>query len=195
VCAISHLIKEDVDTVEKVIAIAGGLENAGGTQFDYDVTRLKTSDSNADSQKEGVRIVFKGGKHPLSGPSKERRPQRAVVEFLCDPDKTGIEDEWDAEDKYESSSLRTRADGEEEDDEDDEDDGSNEDSSLEHQLLNQNAALLWESYGPENDVDVLRMTWHTKYACEKRDDSDDDDGDESGSTKASWGFFTWFVIM
>ena len=187
-----------------VVAIAGALENVGGSAFEYDVTRLKTSDSNSDSQKEGLRLVLKGGKHPLSGPVKERRPQRAIIELICDQDKKGTEGEWESEDKYESSTkLRTRDDQKDPKDGDDkkkdgdgEDDGS--ESGVEHQLKKPDAALLWEGYHEEKDADVLRLTWLTKAACEKRDDKNNgdknkDEGDESASSH--WGFFTWFVIM
>lgn len=199
------------------MAIAGSLENVGGSLFEYEATRLKTSDSNSDSQKEGLRLVLKGGKHPLDGAVKDRREQRAIVEFLCDPERKGDEGEWEAEDKYEKDTkLRRRADNKSDDgkDEDKKDDGKKDDdkkdddkkgdddkggddgkekSSVEHQLKNKDAALVWESYQKEKDIDVLRLTWHTKYACEKRDPNDGED--EGGNSSSHWGFFTWFVIM
>lgn len=199
VCGIRRLIKEEekVDTVQAVIAIAGSLENVGGSAFDYEATRLKTSDSTSDSQKEGVRLVLKGGKDPLSGPVKERREQKAIIEFLCDPEKTGLEGEWSSEDRYEGDDKNRvrRADGDEKkdgDDKEEEDDGT--ESGLEHQLKKDDASLIWDSYGRDDKgADVLRLTWHTKYACEKREDSGDDDSGNSGS--GGWGFFTWFIIM
>ncbi|KID74072.1 Autophagy-related protein 27 [Metarhizium brunneum] len=199
VCAISRFIQGDVDKVETVTAIAGSLENVGGSQFEYEATRLNGSDSNSDSKKQGLRLVLKGGKHPLSGPVKDRREQKAVVEFLCDPDKEGNEGEWESEDKY--SKLRRRED-KKEDDKDDKDgkdgkdgDGDKDESFGEHQLKSDKAALLWESYGPEKDADVLRLTWHTKYACEKRDGDNDNKNGDGGDSSASWGFFTWLVIV
>lgn len=184
-CAITHMLKGDTDEVFQVRAIAGRLENAGGSQFGYDATRLKTSDSNSDSSKEGVRLVLKGGKHPLKGPVKERKEQKAIIEFLCDPEKDGSEGEWDAEDKYERLARREDKDK----DKDDEDEGE---SSAEHQLKKDDAALVWESFKEEKDADVLRMTWYTKHACEDKR-SDDGDGGDSAST--SWGFFTWLFII
>ena len=129
-------------------------------------------------------MVLEGGKHPLDG--SDRRKQRAVVEFLCDPDKEGTEGEWEAEDKYKDSALSRR------DDSNDDDDSDNDHSAIEHQLKTDDAALIWESYGPEEDVDELHLTWYTKHACEKRDDSGDDTDE---GTTTHWGFFTWFVIM
>lgn len=193
VCAIKRVIGEDSDNITEVIPIAGSLENHGGTQFDYEVVRLKNSDSNADSKKEGLRLVLKGGRH-------ENRDQRAVIEFLCDREKTGLEGEWEAEDKYEKESKRKREDDKKEDDKKDDDkkDGDkNKDNKeeVEHQLKKDDAALIWESYGAEKDIDVLRLTWHTKYACEKRDDDKDVQDPEEPSSSGSWGFFTWLVIM
>lgn len=176
--------------VSKVVAIAGNLENVGGAPFDYEPTRLKTSDSHSDSQKEGLRLVLKGGKHPLNGPVKERREQQVVIELLCDKEKTGLEGEWESEDRYEKgdNKLRRRDDNEDEDD-----DGV--ESGVEHQLIKDDAALIWESYGSNDadDKDILRLTWHTKHACESREDSEDDDGDPD--TSSHWGFFTWFILM
>lgn len=189
-CAITRMLKDDTDSVFKVIAIAGRLENAGGSQFEYEATRLKTSDSNSDSSKEGVRLVLKGGKHPLTGPIKDRREQKAIIEFLCDPEKEGTEGEWDAEDKYERLVRRDDKDKDKDKDDKDEDEGE---ASAEHQLKKENAALIWESYKSEKKADVLRMTWHTKHACEDKRNDDGKDGDESAST--SWGFFTWVFII
>ncbi|KAG6005935.1 type II membrane protein [Claviceps maximensis] len=204
VCAIQRLIQGETDIVETVTAISGALENVGGSQFEYEATRLNGSDSNSDAHKEGLRLVLKGGKHPLDAPVKERREQKAVVEFLCD-EKDGTEGEWeDSEDKYsvDEEKLRRR-DGKKEDEmksNDDNNNDNNKDRSFpEHQLRKDNAALIWESYGPEQDADVLRLTWHTKYACEKRNGNNDDDdgkkGDGGGDASAHWGFFTWFVVV
>jgi hypothetical protein len=193
VCAISRFIQGDIDKVETVTAIAGSLENVGGSQFEYEATRLNGSDSNSDSKKQGLRLVLKGGKHPLNGPVKDRREQKAVIEFLCDKDKEGTEGEWEeTEDKY--SKLRRRDD--KKDDGKEDGGGKDKDESFsEHQLKKDNAALIWEGFGSEKDADVLRLTWHTKYACEKRDESGDDNKGPSGDSSASWGFFTWLVIV
>ena len=212
VCAIERAIKGEEESFQKAIAIAGNLENYGGKEFEYEVTRLKTSDSHSDAQKEGLRLVLKGGRHPRVGPVKERRDQRAVIEFLCDPEKTGLEGEWEAEDKYDAK-LRKRdddekgKDGEEGKDGDkgkdgkdgeegkdgDKGDGDGVESAIEHQLMKNDTALIWESYGlnEKKDADVLRLTWYTKHACESREDSGDDGSDGS----SHWGFFTWLVIM
>lgn len=206
-CAIKRLLKKGVDIVEDVLAIAGSLENAGGSPFEYEATRLKTSDSNSDSQKEGLRLVLKGGKHPLNGPNKDKHAQKAVIEFVCDHDKTGLEGEWKPEDRYEGASrkLRRGEDGEKKKDDGDkkkeedekkkeeEDDGT--ESGVEHQLKKDDSALIWESYGKDDKGDdVLRLTWHTKEACEKRE-AGEEDPEKPVSRSGGWGFFTWFIIM
>lgn len=193
VCAIKRVIGDKSDQITEVIPIAGSLENHGGTAFDYDVTRLKTSDSNSDSKKEGLRLVLKGGRY-------ENREQRAVIEFLCNRNHTGLEGEWEAEDKYESGSKRKREDkdGDKKDGDDSDkdkggDDGSHEE--VEHQLKKDGASLIWESYGAEKEADILRLTWHTKYACEKRDDDNDVEDPEAPPRSGGWGFFTWLFII
>lgn len=194
------MLKADTDAVMKVVAIAGNLENAGGTHFEYEATRLSTSDSKSDSDKEGLRLTLLGGKHPLTGPIKQRKEQRATIEFLCDHDKTGLEGEWKSEDRYDGDDkVRKRDDKKKDDKEEEEDDGT--ESGIEHQLKKDDSALIWESYGlnEKQDAEILHLTWYTKHACEKkRDDKDggdkgDDDEDSDGSSH--WGFFTWIILM
>lgn len=192
VCAITRLIRDDVNMVEKIVAIAGSLENVGGSQFDFDVTRLKASDSHSDAQKEGLRLILKGGKHPLDGIPSERREQRAIIEFLCDKNKNGDEGEWETDDKYEKMDARRRTD--EHDGKGNDGDNGNSNSTIEHQLRKKDAALLWESYENEKDIGVLRLTWRTKFACETKDGSKPTAPDD-GSSSSHWGFFTWFVII
>lgn len=183
-CAIKHLIdprKEDPKeggSIEAVIAIAGNLAEHGGKSFDYTATRLKSSDSVSDSKKEGVRIVMRGGVY-------EGREQKASVEMVCDPERTGTEGEWESEDRYDPE-------GEKEKEKREEEGGDNGDDLgfSERQLKKENAALIWEGYNRQDGVDTLHLTWYTKYACER---SLPDDKPEDASSH--WGFFTWMVIL
>lgn len=173
------------------MSIAGNLQNLGVSRgLDATATRLRTSDSTSDSKKQGVRIALFGGRHPLESGGRE---QRAIVEMLCDPDKTGKEGEWDtSKDGYEKVPAETdpdsvvrlrRAEG---------DGQEGGDGTSEHQLLKPDSALVFDSYGPLADnanVDVLRLTWHTKLACENRVD------DGNSGKSEHWGFFTWFIIL
>ncbi|KAF5672465.1 autophagy-related protein [Fusarium heterosporum] len=197
VCAITHLLKEKSDEVTNIIAIAGNLENAGGSRFEVTPTRLKTSESTSDKQKEGLRLVLTGGKDPLSGPSKERVDQKAIIEFICDPDKEGTEGEWVSEEQY-SKRAEEKDDGDKKDDDKKEGDGDDKDegeSTLEHQLKHDNASLIWDGFEKEKDARVLRLTWHTKYACEKREESGGGKDDDGDSTSSHWGFFTWLFFI
>lgn len=174
--------------MQAVIPIAGDLTNHGGSSMEPKYTRLKTSDSGADAKKEGIRLVLHGGIDTVT-----KRKQQAIVEMVCDKDKTGKEGEWDPkDDKYEPGQEETedeegsaaakwkRADGDE-----------GKDNSSEHQLLKPDSALIFDSYGPlseDKQIDVLRLTWNTKYACEGLPE------DEYPSD-SHWGFFTWLVIL
>lgn len=184
VCAIRHLIDprkdpKDGDSVEAVIPIAGNLAGHGGKDFDVTATRLKASDSASDSKKEGVKLEMKGGVY-------EGREQRAVVEMICDKDRKGDEGEWESEDKYDPEGEK-----EKEKREEDKKEGKAEDEVgwPERQLKKENAALIWEGYTRQGDVDTLQVTWYTKYACESSVPGDNTD------TSSHWGFFTWLVIL
>jgi len=187
VCAIRHTVDprkeaKDADRITHVIPIAGNLLEHGGKAFDWSAERLSTSDVPGDAQKEGVRLTLKGGMY--------EREQRAVIELLCDKERTGLEGEWEPKDKPapdgpKEEKLRRLA-------------GRGEGDKLariddvgfpEKQLKKDDAALVWDSYGHTEDknIDVLRLTWHTKYACEE--------GAERTDSSNHWGFFTWIVIL
>lgn len=165
--------------------------------MNHELTNLGTSHSNEDSKKEGILVVLKGGFHDVNG---VRRPQRAIIEVVCDADKEGTEGEWKPEDEYipgdpaQGRSMNTdpllyvSEDGEKGDE------GSQPDKPV--QLGdNANQALLFNSYGPldtNSDTDVLRLTWKTKHACAKETTPG---GDGNNQASSHWGFFTWIVIL
>lgn len=187
--------------LDDVITIAGDLADQGGTDMDVKLARLSKSDSESDKGKEGVRLTLQGGKHPLDGPTIDRRPQKAIIELLCDKDKEGTEGEWETDEKYFDTKSKR----------DDKEDKGKDAGAKEEQLKKADAALIWKSYEADGDSDVLRLEWHTKHACEKRDGGKDDnnkgddgkgkDGDKGDEkepeqpSNGNWGFFTWFIIM
>lgn len=128
-----------------------------------------------DSDVEGVDIELHGGRF-------DGRKQKAVVSFICDKDVSGNEGN-------ESDDKRRKRDKDDEKDGDDKDNGDRYVQDPKNSL--QFVSYQFEEDG-KNSMDVLRLKWKTKYACEEVSDDDDD---KSGTKKASWGFFTWFILM
>ena len=94
----------------------------------------------------------------FNGGNYNKIKQRAVIQLQCDHEKTGNE------------RKRTR----------DDDEGKSPETSL-----------TFVSYGQvegKENLEVLRLNWKTKYACEDYAGSDE-------AKKSGWGFFTWFVLM
>ena len=200
-CAIRHNVdprkdSKEADEITHVIPIAGNLLDHGGKAFEWGAERLRTSELPSDAEKEGVRLTLRGGRY-------EAREQRAVVELLCDKSRTGLEGEWDSSDKY----VPGGPDDTPDDTPDDSPDNAmrlmrsvvgingekvpraDDKGYGEKQLKKDNTALLWEGYGHPADstVDTLRLTWHTKHACE--------DGSAPSGSDNHWGFFTWMIIL
>lgn len=138
VCAIEHTIKEDdnTDEITEVIPIAGELGDYGGYPLDAKVTRLKTAGSQEDDAREGLEIELHGGVY-----GDEKRKQKAIVELLCEAERTGLETNLDPPDNYESLGTKVDEIGP--------------------------SSLQFVSYQPEGDFDTLRLKWYTKYACEE----------------------------
>lgn len=120
--------------------------------------------------------------------------QKAIVEFVCDQDKTGLEGL-----KPSNVVAKMKRDEEGGDDQDD--------KPLPDP--NEGKSLTLKSYRVENtggggshddeEVGVLRLEWSTKYACEKTKGGKNREDDPVPGTPADktsgWGFFTWFIVM
>jgi hypothetical protein len=148
---------------------------------------LKDSASHDDANKEGLRVELHGGRYPFE--SSKGRQQKAIIEFQCDRNRTGLEgSEHDSRDKLDEENEAalpvTRADDKKDDKKDDNEDPV-EDASL--KLISYKA----EGQG-DDEFDVLRLEWKTKYACEGMTEHKPTSGNNSSS---HWGFFTWFLIM
>lgn len=163
--------------------------------MDVKWTLLRESSSNDDSAKDGLSLEITGGFNKVDG---KKKPQKAIVEFLCDRKRDGLENLLDPEDKYESPKAKTKReeDGDKKDDDkkDDEkkDDGKKDDDKKDEGSEDdaESASLQFVRYDQGNtEYDVLRLQWRTKYACEDQTDVDD------GETTAGWGFFTWFILI
>ena len=140
-------------------------------------TRLSTSSIKSDREKEGIRLKMGGGSYP----PKKGKPQKAVVEFLCDRKN-------ETEEPRSAFSLK---DAEEDDDEGNDDGGkTDEERRAEEQTDDgKGGTLSFLSYEGVGDEEVLSLEWKTRYACEDSKDSG------SKSSSGHWGFFTWFIIM
>jgi len=135
-----------------------------GMTLDTKWERLKSSTAAGDKDKEGLRGTFHGGSHSTGGKKKK---QAAVIELLCDHDRTGLEG------VKLFGSEKSKRDG----------DKAAEDLP----------SLTFVSYITANEnEDVLHMTWKTKHACE---DNFSKGGGGSSSPSAHWGFFTWLLII
>ena len=149
-----------------VFPVAGELSDVdGGKPMNAKWERLKTSKSNADVGKEGLRIELHGG---FRKENDKIRPQKAIIEFACNRERTGLENLPKPEDDYDEVKDKR-------DEEKTGDDGT--------------PSLKFEKYGDEEGIDVLRLEWRTMYACE-----DFKDGEDKAKA-AHWGFFTWFIIV
>lgn len=169
VCAIKRTVTDGSDVFDEAVPIAGELKEKGGKDLNAKWARLKTSSSHSDSEKEGLRVELNGGFRQLE---TGKRNQKAIIEFVCDKTRSGLEHLYDPEDKYEENVKREEDDGADD----------NEDPN--------SPSLRFVRYDQgEGDVDVLRLSWRTKYACE--DWKDQQDAEKAGH----WGFFTWFILM
>jgi len=175
----------DKQMITQAVPIAGNYEASHGRGLDPKFERLKGSSSHSDAERDGVRIELGGGRYP---DSRNGMDQKAIIEFECDPGRTGLEGVEDLKER----AVKVNADGEKEGDGDDE--------------KKDRSSLQFISYKPEgnegDETNVLRLSWKTKYACEAAagDDNDKgkkgDNGDKGdGAKKAGWGWFTWLLIM
>lgn len=177
VCGVEEIynINDGSHSTFKVQPIAGEftLSHGANRALDPRWTRLKDSASNDDAQKEGLRLELNGGKYPET---KDGKPHKAIVEFLCDKELTGNEG-FDVKEK--------RAEAEE-------GEGDKNEDEITLPDLDKGKSIEFVSFKAEGEdkVKVLRLRWKTKYACE---------GAEAAppppKKSSSWGFFTWFLIM
>jgi autophagy-related protein 27 len=170
ICGITRL--GNTTEVTKVRPIAGDYQQSHGKPLESIPRRLKDSDSNSESEKEGVSVELSGGTYGGN-------PQKAIIEFVCNPEKTGLEgmeeDKEDVENEDEDK-RRRRAEDDGEEQPEDPDKGH----ALQFISYKDDVQIKGKTWG------VLRLQWETKYACENARDE---------ARSGSWGFFTWFIIV
>jgi hypothetical protein len=131
--------------------------------------------------------VLNGGRFPFDD-KKSGIDQRAIIEFVCDKKRTGLEgDEKDNGDKEDDKDD----DDKEKDDDKTEEKLRRREESSKGKCEDSDASLRFCGYEQEdgakdNKVQTLRLEWRTEYACEDAPPAD------GGS---HWGFFGWFFIM
>lgn len=182
VCGVeqTYHLADGTNSTDRVIPIAGEYTTTFGPSLDPHYERLKGGSSHEDAEREGIRITLNGGRYPI----KERNgvKQKAIIEFVCNRDVSGNEG---FEDNEEGESLVRRG-----AEDDDDDDGEPKLPDLD---TGKNLHLVSQKI--EDDVEVLRLRWDTKFACEGVADEEPEDGGKKKKTTSGWGFFTWFIIM
>lgn len=167
VCSITRLHTKEPksDVIEEIFPVAGELREKGGKDLDAKWERTKNQGSHSESEVEGVRVTLNGG---FKMENDKKTPQKAIIEFICDKTKTGLENLPNPEDPYTEDRKRDEPEKE----------GDDKKPSLE-----------FVKYKEEDDVGVLRLKWTTQYACEESKKEQEKQKGEH------WGFFTWFIIM
>jgi len=175
ICGIEYIqsIYDNSSSIAQIVPIAGDYHLKTGQPLDSEVFRMKNSGSNVDSEKEGVRVELSGGRQPLDRKGKR---QKAIIEYLCDRTTDGKDTEMDdrpedPDSEKEDGKLRRRADDDEK----------------------KAGPLKFVTYKDEDikgeNFGVLRLEWRTSFACEDSVDA------PRGDSAASWGFFTWMIII
>ena len=163
VCGFEYKNAVDGSESESRAFPIAGLEHLGQGSKDPEVTRLK----KIDPDREGLMVRLAGGQY--IDENKAKKDAAAVIEFQCDPTRSGLEGlDTSEESGQEAEEKRLRA---------------------REEISARTPSLQFKSFGPsDNNSYVLKLDWLTRYAC---DDSLSKKGDSSGA----WGFFTWFIVM
>ncbi|KAF7180645.1 hypothetical protein CNMCM7691_009936 [Aspergillus felis] len=159
-----------------------GLDPLGQGSKDAEVTRLK-----GDGQ-EGLLLKMAGGEYV---DKDKKKKARAVIEFQCDPDRSGLEGLASAENESseEEETLRRLVVREDEGDKDKDKDKDKEKTDP-NDGSDPSRSLQFESFAPaEDDSYELKLKWRTRYAC------DNYVRDRKGDGSSHWGFFTWLIII
>ena len=174
------------------IDIAGTYTTYSGRNIDAKFELLRNSKSNSDSGREGLRTILHGGRLPFDD-KKNGLDQRAIIEFVCDKERTGLEGN-----ETDGGKSGSDKDDDKKDDEKKEGDKKEEEKKVSRrdegkdQCEDSDASLRFCGYKVENlekdrKARTLRLEWRTKYACE--------DVPAEKSASSHWGFFGWFFIM
>jgi hypothetical protein len=152
------------DSETKAFPIVG-LDHLGHGAKDPDITRLK----QLDPDREGLSVRMGGGQY--LDDEKAKKDAGAVIEFQCDPTRSGLEGLTTHEETAEEEQLQAKEDGDD-------------------QIGDKSRSLQFKSFAPADDNSyVLKLDWKTRYAC------DDYLSSKKGGSSSHWGFFTWFIVI
>lgn len=195
VCAMRENIdlSQEGNSTITPIDIAGTYKSYNGREIEAKFELLRNSKSNSDAGREGLRTILHGGRLPFDD-KKSGIDQRAIIEFVCDKDRTGLEGDETDGGKSGSDKDEDKEDGDKKD-EDKKEEGkqvSKRDEGSKDQCEDSDASLRFCGYKVENlekdkKARTLRLEWRTKYACE--------DAPADKPASSHWGFFGWFFIM
>lgn len=185
VCSVEEIWRggklEDTDEVRN---IAGDFFDSG-RHLEAKLELLGHGSAHKDKDQEGLRMILHGGLYPLRKAAGQKQyKQQAIIEFVCNDTVTGNEGFEASDSRF---GDRRRAKGDEGDDEDEDE------PSIELPHLDAGKSLQFESFEMEDEIETLRITWNTKYAC--LDNRGEDDDNEPPAKSGGWGFFTWLIIV
>ncbi|KAL5338457.1 autophagy-related protein 27 [Aspergillus crustosus] len=156
-----------------------GLDHMGHGAKDPEIKRLK----EIDAEREGLRVRLSGGEYPVG--DKKTKDAGAVIDFECDPDKSGLEGLAENVKRL----LRARAESEDGNGDEKEGNEDGEDKLPFYNGSNPDRSLQFKGFGKgEGDTYVLELNWKTRYAC-------DDYLKNREPSSGHWGFFTWLIIL
>lgn len=141
-----------------------GFDHVGGGTKDPKITRL----SKINEELEGIRVEMGGGEYRGDHNDGKAKEASAVIDFQCDPDRSGLEGLSTKEEEPDAKAKRRRDEGEE---------------------PTRGRSLQFKSFDhTDDDKYVLKLDWRTRYACDEY---------QRGKANNSnhWGFFTWMIIM
>lgn len=114
-----------------------------------------------------MRVEMGGGEYRGDHNDGKAKEASAVIDFQCDPVRSGLEGLSTEEDGDDDEARRRRR-----------EEGENRGRSLQFKSFDHT----------EEDTYVLRLDWKTRYACDEY---------QRGKLNNSshWGFFTWLIVM
>jgi hypothetical protein len=164
ICGLVRFVDDEgKSTLEEIIPVAGDVDTSH--KLDVEAKRFDEDGVN------GLRVIYNGGKYG-------DHEQRAVVRFVCDMERTGLEGTptLDGGSEGKEGQKERRDEGKDKDEKD--------------------PSLKFVSYQYNEGAgkDELRLDWKTRLACEEYVRNKDKNGGDPNSS-SSWGFFTWVFVL